>query len=95
MAGLKINPNAEDCNFVEISPNFLSALTFAEGEFIHKKGKITTRWERTEKGIRLRICLPDGLKVRLVLPQGYACDGLVKEESETNVYATFCIKHSP
>jgi alpha-L-rhamnosidase len=80
VAGLKINPNAEDCNYAEISPNFISLLTFAEGEFIHTKGKITSRWDITEEGIRLRIGLPSGIYARLVLPKGYICDLSEKEE---------------
>ena len=91
VAGLKINPNADDCNYVEISPNFISALTFAEGEFIHEKGKITTRWERTDEAIRLRICLPYGIRARLVLPQNYESDCLVKRDdcATRNVYPLF------
>ncbi len=91
VAGLKINPNADDCNYVEISPNFISALTFAEGEFIHEKGKITTRWERTDEAIRLRICLPYGIRARLVLPQNYESDCLVKLDdcATRNVYPLF------
>ena len=88
VAGVRINPNADDCNYVEIAPNFISALTFAEGEFIHEKGKIVSRWERAEGAIRLRICLLNGIRARLVLPKNYACDGLVKNADCTtrNVY---------
>ena len=91
VAGLKINPHADDCNYVEISPNFISALTFAESEFIHEKGKIVSRWERVEGAIRLRICLPNGIRARLVLPKNYACDGLVKNAdcATRNIYPLF------
>ena len=70
---------------------FISALTFAEGEFIHEKGKITTRWERTDEAIRLRICLPYGIRARLVLPQNYESDCLVKRDdcATRNVYPLF------
>ena len=88
VAGLKVNPHADDYNYVEISPNFISALTFAEGEFLHEKGKIISRWERMDGGIRLRICLPKGIRARLVLPKNYTTDGLVRRDDCTthNVY---------
>ena len=89
VAGLKINPRADDYNYVEIFPSFISTLTFAEGEFIHEKGKIVSRWERVDGGIRLRICLPNGIRAKLVLPKNYESDGLVKcaDCTTRNVYA--------
>ena len=89
VAGLKINPYANDYNYVEIAPNFVSALTFAESEFIHEKGKIVSRWERVDGGIRLRICLPSGIRAKLILPKNYESDGLAKCEDGTmrNAYA--------
>ena len=91
VAGVKLNPRADDCDYVEISPNFISALTFAEGEFIHEKGKIVSCWERAENGIRLRVSLPSGICAKLVLPKNYACDGLVKRDdcATRNAYDFF------
>jgi alpha-L-rhamnosidase len=88
VAGLKINPHADDCDFVEIAPNFISALTFAEGEFIHKKGKIVSRWERMEGAIRLRISLPSGIRAKLALSKNYKVEGLTKRDdcATRNIY---------
>ena len=70
-AGLKPNPQSDDVNSCEISPHFVGKLDYAEAYYLAPKGRITVRWDRTSGGISIRICMPEGSKGNLVLPEGY------------------------
>lgn len=69
-AGLKFNPNADDINYVEISPSFIQALTFAEAYFDAKNGRVQVHWERKESQISLTVILPAGMRGKLILDPG-------------------------
>ena len=70
-AGLKPNPQSDDVNSCEISPHFVEKLDYAEAYYLAPKGKISVRWDRTPGGITVRICMPEGTKGSLILPDGY------------------------
>ena len=75
LAGIKVNPTYADVNTVEISPAFVSELDFAEGYFLHKKGRIDSGWAREDDGsITLRVRIPKGVAATLCLPKGYIGD---------------------
>ena len=74
VAGIKVAPDLNDLERIEIAPDFISALTFAEGKFNHRKGEIVSRWERTQDGnIVLYVTIPKGLNATLRLQSGYCC----------------------
>ena len=70
-AGLKPNPQLDDVNACEISPHFVEKLDYAEAYYDAPKGRISVRWDRTPGGIEIRICMPEGVKGQLILPEGY------------------------
>lgn len=74
VAGITVNPEFFEPNRVEITPDFLSALTFAEGRFMHANGEIIVRWERAKEGsVALFVTLPRGVFATLRLPDGFTC----------------------
>jgi alpha-L-rhamnosidase len=84
VAGIKINPDCRNADSVEISPNFLSALSFAKATFAHKQGEILSRWERiNEKEILLFVNIPKGITVTLRLPVGYESEQAIGVGEQT------------
>lgn len=75
LAGLKVNPRNTDITEFEISPCFAKKLKFAECEYNSVCGKITLRWERNDKGIEMKLQIPDGIKGYIRLPRGYSFAG--------------------
>ena len=71
VAGIRVNPTCDNVDSVEIAPQFLTDLTFAEGRFTHRKGEIVSRWQRDGAGLTLRLVLPAGVSASLRLPMGY------------------------
>ena len=72
VAGIKVNPNFFDVDSVEISPEFIDGLSFAGAKYSHIKGEIIVRWEKVERQtVNLTVKIPDGVKVKLVLPNGW------------------------
>ena len=89
VAGIKINPDFYALDQVEISPQFVLALDYAEGKFMHRKGEIVSRWDRTaEDEIQLSITLPKGVEATLKLPSGYACEGAKLCEGKQRIAIT-------
>ena len=75
VAGIQINPTFYHPDRVEIAPDFIDALAFAQGKIEHRKGEIFSRWERTDCGaIKLTIVIPQGVEGILHLPADYICD---------------------
>ncbi len=86
VAGIKINPDFYEPNQVEITPQFVPALEYAEGKFVHNKGEIISRWERiAEDKIQLSITLPKGVEATLKLPSGYACEGTELRDGQQKI----------
>ena len=84
VAGLKVNPTFDQFDFVEIAPQFISALTFAEARYHHKKGEIVCRWERQGNEVSLYVRLPKGIHAKLSLPNGYRTEeGLLCADEQT------------
>ncbi|MBQ9227936.1 MAG: family 78 glycoside hydrolase catalytic domain [Eubacterium sp.] len=57
-----------------IQPYVGGTLTFAEAEYHSAKGKIISRWDKTENGYTLSITVPDGIKTKVVFPNGETFD---------------------
>ena len=72
IAGLKPNPRADDISCYEISPNFITDLSFAKAHYTSAFGTTSVKWERMENGnIKLYVDIPKGIHGRVVLPEGY------------------------
>ena len=86
VAGIKVNPNFFDCDYVEISPEFIQKLSFAEAKYNHRKGEIFSRWERDGEDVKLTVKIPDGLRAKLVLPKGWKCsETMLDKNSEMKI----------
>lgn len=68
VAGLCFNPTGRNINEVQISPHFIGALDSAAAYHIAPAGKISVSWKREERGVTLRVEIPDGIKATAVLP---------------------------
>ena len=69
VAGLRILSH----NRVEIKPAFLSALDHAEAYHDLPLGRVSVRWERTDKGLSVSVTVPHGVTCKLSLPTDVAC----------------------
>ena len=49
----------------------MKKLDFAEAYYLAPNGRISVRWDRTSAGISIRLCVPEGTRGELVLPEGY------------------------
>ncbi len=70
VAGLRYNPTGNDHRHVLIQPAFLGALTFTEASYTSPFGDVFVRWDRTDGGVELHVCTPDGMTAEIVLPDG-------------------------
>jgi alpha-L-rhamnosidase len=82
VAGVKINPFDRGVNEIEISPNFIQSLEYAEGYQNHLGGKIESKWVREDKLIKLTVTIPEGCYGFLNLPKGYS----LHDESRAPIY---------
>lgn len=71
VAGVKINPFDRDVKEIEISPNFIEKLDYAEGYQNHLGGKIISKWVRENDIIKLTVTVPEDCYGFLNLPKGY------------------------
>ena len=69
--GIRVNPTETDCNNINIKPNFISSLDFAEGYLETNCGKLEVKWVRENENIKLTVNCPEGIYGDLVLPAGY------------------------
>lgn len=71
LAGIKVNPYKRDANEIEISPDFLDELQYAEGEIGVPAGKVAVTWKREEKNIVLEVDVPSNVTGEIRLKKGY------------------------
>ncbi|MBQ5389856.1 MAG: hypothetical protein IIU58_03005, partial [Clostridia bacterium] len=74
LSGIRFNPNGDDIKKVDIKPNFVEALNFAEGYYEAPCGKIFSRWEREGDKITLNLEIPTEMRAMLFLPSGYVLE---------------------
>ncbi len=93
IAGIRLNPERNNVNEVNIEPLFISELDFADGYHIAPAGKISTHWERKSEEIKLTIEAPDCMKGIIKLPENYIFDDNKSEkELKTGSYIIKYIK---
>ena len=71
LAGIKVNPYVRNANEVEISPEFISSLDYAEGEIGVPAGKVQVSWRRNHNAVELTLTVPEGITSELRLKNGY------------------------
>lgn len=71
ITGVKINPHAKDVHELEISPNFIEGLEYAEGYQNHLGGQIGCAWKRAGDTVELTLTVPEGCYGYLLPPAGY------------------------
>ena len=71
VVGISVNPRNTDPNEIVIRPDFLSALTYAQGHYDALCGKVFVKWEKTGGEVLLTIEAPDTVKGTILLPNGY------------------------
>lgn len=71
ITGIKLNPENNSTKRVDIRPNFISALTFAEGWHDSPEGRIYVRWDKCGDEATIIILVPETVKGRLYLPDGW------------------------
>ena len=72
IAGICVNPNADDITYFEVKPNFVEKLQNASAWHDAPCGKISVSWERTgENTVELAIEASKAMHGKIVLPEGY------------------------
>ena len=61
LAGLEINPEADDINKIKFAPVFSEDLSFAKTSYMSHKGEIIAGWERCGEKIKAYINVPSGI----------------------------------
>ena len=60
-----------DANEIEISPEFLEELQYAQGEIGVPAGKVSVAWHREGENIVLDVTVPEGVSGDIRLKNGY------------------------
>lgn len=71
LAGIIPNPNADDADYVLISPSFVESLSYADGWYNTPKGKVSVRWDKDGNTVSLNVSVPDGIKGKIKLRGEY------------------------
>ena len=71
VAGLNPNPKATDINEVEIFPDFLENIDFAEASFETKGENLAVYWKRENGKIALTATIPEHIHGKIILPRNY------------------------
>jgi len=74
VAGINVNPNFCEQDKVVFAPNILQDLSYAEGEYRHRRGVVRLRWEKTAGGATVDIAVPALVSAQFVTPRGYAVE---------------------
>lgn len=65
VAGLRYNPVGDDVNYAEVCPVYTQGLSYAETSYDAPAGKLSVRWDKTENGVALKVCVPEGMRVKV------------------------------
>ena len=71
IAGIQLNPDLCDTNSVNICPDFITSLNYAEAYHICPSGKIEVKWNRIGDEIKLDINIPDNMNGNILLKNGF------------------------
>lgn len=74
VAGIRINSECDDISRVDIRPNFIEKLSFAEAWHNSVNGKVFVRWNKKDGKATIKINIPSSSHGRLYLPEGWVTD---------------------
>ncbi len=77
VAGIRVNPNRDDVSRIDIKPNFIESLTFAEGWHNSVNGEVFVRWDKDGDNATIKINIPQECHGYLVLPENW----IIKSDS--------------
>ena len=89
VAGLRVNPNRNDPNTVEIKPAFIDSLEVAAAYYEAPAGRIDVTWGRKDTGlINLVVTIAEGVSGTITLREGYvfAEDGTTQKTAVSGIY---------
>lgn len=87
VVGICVNDGFTDPTHVDVKPDFIDKLTFAEATRETPFGKITVRWERQGKDVMLDVATKGKVRGMIALPEGYSFeDGATKKEIDSGKY---------
>ena len=87
IAGIKLNPNKNNVNEVEISPSFIASLDHASAYHIAPLGEIVSTWRREGDKIILALSIPLCMEAKVILPCGYTfADGTSVADGKSGEY---------
>lgn len=71
VAGIRVNPTNTSADRIDVAPDFLRALSFADAFYYAPAGKVDVRWRREGTQIFLNVDCPEAVVGDIVLPAGY------------------------
>lgn len=88
LAGIRVNPNADDSAYFEVKPNFVSQLQNASAWHNAPCGKISVSWERTgEQTVTLTVEAGEAMHGKIGLPEGFRfADGSAEKPLASGSY---------
>jgi len=86
ISGIQYNPYFTNLNYVEISPQFLKALSFTDAHINTKYGEISVNWKLKNDGnAELEISKPTNVRAKIIAPAGWCFeDGTTVKFFENN-----------
>lgn len=74
ITGIQLNPDCKNIKRIDIKPNFIEKLSFAEGFHDSPEGRIAVRWDKEDDKAVIKIEIPESMSGRLYLPDGWITD---------------------
>lgn len=78
IAGIRVNPNRKDFTRIDVAPNFIDSLTFAEGWHNSVNGKIAVHWSKDKDKASIKINIPEEFHGYFIVP----CDWMIESDNK-------------
>jgi alpha-L-rhamnosidase len=69
--GIRVNPNEDNPNHIDIEPYFISDMDSASGHYDSLCGKLEVKWIREGENVRFTVICPEGITGKIKLPFGF------------------------
>jgi len=87
LAGIRVNPDGDNVNRVNIQPRFINALDHAAAHHTAPAGEIKVEWKRDGDAIVLSLVYPDACRGRILLESGWQfADGSGRKAAKSGEY---------
>lgn len=71
VVGLTINPDDDNIRRIDLHPDFITGLTFADGYYVTAFGKISVSWKKENNEYSLEVQCPDEISGKIYLHNGF------------------------